>query len=242
LAGRTLKALVDTGASDDFISSAEVNALGLCPRSSEWSQVTLADGGKQPILGRVTLHLCIGPLRITTQPYVLRELTDAATYILGSSTLRHYGAGIDLESGTLRLRKGTLSCKIPFVPFASVEPEGGKTEAEPVVNYAVKAMGQRAEPKPVGRKEAIRMIRKGAHGLLVRPRLHLNATTAQSSLDPEVEALLTGYTDVFRDVPGLPPVTTDKVTACSILGYFEANIQVGQLPGILRSSLCFRRI
>ncbi|GIL71066.1 hypothetical protein Vretifemale_1486, partial [Volvox reticuliferus] len=38
LAGRTLKALVDTGASDDFISSAEVNALGLCPQSSEWSQ------------------------------------------------------------------------------------------------------------------------------------------------------------------------------------------------------------
>ncbi|GIL79945.1 hypothetical protein Vretifemale_9173, partial [Volvox reticuliferus] len=130
LAGRTLKALVDTGTSDDFISSAEVNALGLCPQSSEWSQVTLADGGKQPILGRVTLRLGIGPLRITTQPYVLRELTEAATYILGSSTLWQYGAGIDLESGTLRLRKGTLSCKVPFVSFASVEPEGGKSEAE----------------------------------------------------------------------------------------------------------------
>ncbi|GIL45210.1 hypothetical protein Vafri_2522 [Volvox africanus] len=193
-------------ASDDFISSAEVNALGLSPQSSEWSQVTLADGGKHPILGRITLSLGVGPLRITTQPYVLQELTDAATYILGSSTLRQYGASIDMESATLRLRKGTLSCKVPFVSFASVGPEGGRSEAEPVVNFAVAAMQKRTEPKSVGRKEADRMIRKGAHALLVRPGLHLNAATTSTSADPEVEALLQGYADVFRDVPGLPPM------------------------------------
>ncbi|GIL62198.1 hypothetical protein Vafri_16333, partial [Volvox africanus] len=50
------------------------------------------------------------------------------------------------------------------------------------------------------------MIRKGAHALLVRPGLHLNATTTSTSADPEVEALLQGYADVFRDVPGLPPM------------------------------------
>ncbi|GIL51625.1 hypothetical protein Vafri_7573, partial [Volvox africanus] len=162
--------------------------------------------GKHPILGRVTLSLGVGPLRISTQPYVLQELTDAATYILGSSTLRQYGASIDMESATLRLRKGTLSCKVPFVSFASVGPEGGRSEAEPVVNFAVAAMQKRTEPKSVGRKEADRMIRKGAHALLVRPGLHLNAATTSTSADPEVEALLQGYADVFRDVPGLPPM------------------------------------
>ncbi|GIL57120.1 hypothetical protein Vafri_12328, partial [Volvox africanus] len=121
VAGRDLKALVDTGASDDFISEAEVNALGLTPKSSEWSHVTLADGGKQSILGRVTLRLCLGPLRITTQPYVLRELTDVATYILGSSTLRQYGASIDLEACTLRLRKGTLVCKVSLESLKGVD-------------------------------------------------------------------------------------------------------------------------
>ncbi|GIL48923.1 hypothetical protein Vafri_5075 [Volvox africanus] len=50
------------------------------------------------------------------------------------------------------------------------------------------------------------MIRKGAHALLVRPGLHLNAATTSTSADPEVEALLQGYADVFRDVPGLPPM------------------------------------
>ncbi|GIL67953.1 hypothetical protein Vafri_21214 [Volvox africanus] len=55
--GHMLNMLVDTGASDNFISLAEVNALGLSPQSSEWSQVTLtADGDKHPILGRVTLR------------------------------------------------------------------------------------------------------------------------------------------------------------------------------------------
>ncbi|GIL54538.1 hypothetical protein Vafri_10018, partial [Volvox africanus] len=62
LGGRSLNALVDTGASEDFISLAEVNALGLSPQLSEWSQVTLTDGGKHPILGRVTLSLGVGPL------------------------------------------------------------------------------------------------------------------------------------------------------------------------------------
>ncbi|GIL68987.1 hypothetical protein Vafri_22316 [Volvox africanus] len=152
--GRSLNTLIDTDASDDFISSAEVNALGLPPQSSEWSQVTLVDGGKHPILGRVTRSLSVGPLRITTQPYLLQELTEAATYILGSWTLRQYGASIDMESATLRLCKGTLSCKVPFVLFASVGPEGGRSEVEPVVNFAVAVMQKRTEPKPVGCKEA----------------------------------------------------------------------------------------
>ncbi|GIL93536.1 hypothetical protein Vretimale_3287 [Volvox reticuliferus] len=45
---RTMKVLVDTGASDDFISSAEVNALGLSPQSSEWSQLPSRMGVSNP--------------------------------------------------------------------------------------------------------------------------------------------------------------------------------------------------
>ncbi|GIL68842.1 hypothetical protein Vafri_22066, partial [Volvox africanus] len=63
-----------------------------------------------------------------------------------------------------------------------------------------------AEPKQVGRKQAVRMIRKGAHALLVRPRLQLNAAVTQNPSDPEVEALIDEFADVFCDVPGLPPM------------------------------------
>ncbi|GLI68398.1 hypothetical protein VaNZ11_012784 [Volvox africanus] len=97
LNGRTLKALVDTGASDDFISVAEVNALGLSPESSDCPQVTLADGGKHPIVGRITLSLSLGPLRVVTRPYGLQGLAETAPYIMGSSTLRQYRARIDMD-------------------------------------------------------------------------------------------------------------------------------------------------
>ncbi|GLI59462.1 hypothetical protein VaNZ11_001344 [Volvox africanus] len=81
-----MKALVDTGASDDFISAKEVNALGLTPQSSDCAQVTLADGGKHPIVGRITLSLSIGPLRVRAQPYVLQALSETNTFWVP----RHY--------------------------------------------------------------------------------------------------------------------------------------------------------
>ena len=120
VSGRALTALADSGASDDFIAVSEVERLGLRPSASARSHVTLADGGKQAILGRVSLRVAVGPLRFTAQPYVLPKLTDVATYILGSSTLAQYGAVLDYEARTLRLRKGTLACKIPFC--VCVEP------------------------------------------------------------------------------------------------------------------------
>ncbi|GLI62851.1 hypothetical protein VaNZ11_005402, partial [Volvox africanus] len=185
LNGRTLKALVDTGASDDFISVAEVNALGLTPESSDCPQVTLADGGKHPIVGRITLSLSIGPLRVVTRPYVLQGLAETAPYIMGSSTLRQYRARIDMETATLHMCKGTLSIKVPFLSFEHVTPKEGEAEAVPMVNFAVTAMAVRIEPELVGRKEAVRLLRKGAHGLLLRLRVGCCATTAQNSLNPE---------------------------------------------------------
>ncbi|GLI65233.1 hypothetical protein VaNZ11_008718, partial [Volvox africanus] len=205
LNGRTLKALVDTGASDDFISVAEVNALGLTPESSDCPQVTLADGGKHPIVGRITLSLSIGPLRVVTRPYVLQGLAETAPYIMGSLTLRQYRTRIDMETATLHMCKGTLSIKVPFLSFEHVTPKEGEAEAVPMVNFAT-AMAARIEPELVGRKEAVRLLQKGVHGLLLRPRVGCCATTAQISVDPEVEALLSQYEDVFKDIPGLPPM------------------------------------
>ena len=59
-------------------------------------------------------------------------------------------------------------------------------------------MHKSARPKQIGRKEATRLIRKGAHALLVRPRVLLNAAVAETApADPEIEALLDEYADVF---------------------------------------------
>ncbi|GLI61116.1 hypothetical protein VaNZ11_003369 [Volvox africanus] len=113
-----------------------------------------------------------------------------------------------MESTTLRLCKGNLSTKVPFLSYQDVTPEEGGTVEEPKVNFAAAALArQTEEPKLIGRKEADRMIRKGAHVLLVRPRVQPNATTTQSLVkDSEVEALLQNYADVFHDIPGLPPM------------------------------------
>ncbi|GFR52906.1 hypothetical protein Agub_g15551 [Astrephomene gubernaculifera] len=141
-------------------------------------------------------------MHLTLQPFVLPELTDAASYILGSATLDKYAAVLDFGARCLRLRKGTLTCKVP-VCFASSTPDA----SPPVVNFAAAALCQQAVPETVGRKAAVRMLRKGAHALLVRPKLQLNNAVPQSAdKDPQVEALLEEYADVFREIPGLPPM------------------------------------
>ncbi|GIL61706.1 hypothetical protein Vafri_16098, partial [Volvox africanus] len=203
VAGVPINTLIDTGASHDFVSEAMIKRLGLSVRPTSWSHVSLADGGKQVILGQVELRLVVGPLRLSVSPYVLPALTSAASYILGASTLEQYAACIDFSARCLLLRKGTLSYKVPLL-----SPEGsGREGTPPCVNFAAAAISRREEPEPIGRKAATRLLRRGAHALLVRPKLALNSAAAQASAnDPEVEALLKEFQDVFQDVPGLPPM------------------------------------
>ena len=102
--------------------------LGLPVRPCSWSHVTLADGGKQAILGQVRLRLAVGPLRLSATPYVLPELTDAASYILGSTSLERHAAVLDYGARCLRLCKGNLSAKVPLLaPTDSARDGGGCT-------------------------------------------------------------------------------------------------------------------
>jgi transposase InsO family protein len=201
-AGLPLKALIDSGASHDFISEAVVRQLGLPLRDSAWSHVTLADGGRNRILGEVSLRATLGSLHLTLHPYVLAELTDAAPFILGSGTMSQHAASLDYGKRALFLRKGARQCKVPLLdaPVPTVT-------AAPSVNFAVAALCQRATPEPIGRKAAVRLLRKGAHAVLVRPKLRLNAAvTPSADQDPAVTALLEEYADLFREIPGLPPM------------------------------------
>ena len=201
-----LPTLVDSGASHDFVSEAIVQQLGLTPRSSDWSHVTLADGGKQALLGQVTLRVSVGPLRLTLQPYVLPALTDVASLILGSGTLERHAACLQFGQRVLILSKGPATYS---VPFSAPAPGGANAvpAAPPAVNFAVAALCQKSVPVAVGRKAAARLLRKGVHAVLVRPKLYLNAAVPPSDAkDPDVEALLEANADLFREIPGLPPV------------------------------------
>ena len=203
--GLSLSTLLDTGASHDFISATTAKSLGLRIQSSKWSQVTLADGGKQSILGRATLRLSIGPLRLAVNPYVLPMLTDTASYILGSETLQKYSAVINYQTQQVSLRKGTLVCRVPL--SISSEPPDSQTPLH--VNFALTAICKQTEPESIGRKEATRLLRRGAHALLVRPKLSLNSVTSDSATakdHPQLQALLHEYADIFQEVPGLPPM------------------------------------
>ena len=102
------------------------------------THVRLADGGKQDIVGRVTLRLSVGSLRFAAEPYVLPALTDAAVNILGSSTLHQHSAFLDYAARTLSLRKGTATCRVAWLAgVGTTLPEGG---AAPAVNFAAAAL------------------------------------------------------------------------------------------------------
>ena len=144
------------------------------------------------------------------QPYVLPDLTSVAALILGSGSLRLHGAALDFGSRTLRLRKGPLSYRLPLLAPAvreGGESAAGSAAAAPHVNFALAAVCSRTEPEPIGRKAAARLLRKGAHALLVRPKLNLNSAVQQpDAKDPAVEAMLEEYADLFKEIPGLPPM------------------------------------
>lgn len=201
-----LPTLVDSGASHDFVSEAAVKQLGLQPQPCAWSQVTLADGGEQAILGQVKLRLQAGPLRMSVHAFVLPTFTDVASLILGSSTLYHFAAVMDYGAKCVKLRKGLVCCKLPILQdTGDAVPEG--FDSPPAVNFAAAAISAKATPTKIGRKAATRLIRKGAHALLVKPKVSFNDAVPQpAERDPRVEALLVEFADIFKDVPGLPPV------------------------------------
>jgi len=202
-AGLTFSALVDSGATHDFVNEELLRQLHLPLRSSAWSFVTLADGGKQSILGQTCIRVSVGSLKITINPYVLSSFTDTVSIILGSTTLRQHGAALDFDACTLRLSSGTSSCVVPWLTACKDDDPA----PAPLVNFAAVALCAHAIPESIGRKAAVRLLRKGGHALLVRPTARLNAVATQvSTQDSEVSALLEEYSDVFREVPGLPPV------------------------------------
>jgi hypothetical protein len=194
--------LVDTGASHDFVSEAIVKRLHVPLRQCEWTRAHLADGGSQAILGQVTLRLTLGSLRVTVTPYVLPSFTDAAYYILDSATLRQLQAVVDYPARVLRVCKDRACGRVPLLPLS----DDGLGGEEPSVNFAAAAMCSRVTLVRRGRKAAKRELRHGAHALLVRPKMLLNSVVPQPAAEPEVEALLGEYTDIFKDIPGLSPV------------------------------------
>jgi hypothetical protein len=58
-------------------------------------------------------------------------------------------------------------------------------------------------PEPIGRKAAVRLLRKGAHALLVRPKLHLSSAVQQvPPTDPDLRRSSVG--GICRSLPGDP--------------------------------------
>ena len=328
--GLNVSVLADTGASHDFVSKELCAKLGVKLSKSVWPHVTLADGGKQTILGRVTLRVAFGSVFLTLRPFVLPTFTDAAQMIMGAGTMVREGAAVDMGKHALVLRTGKRTVSVPLrtigvhaltvasvaidqptdnyalsaisamnrdndaiiaahlhaascaVPASSSEDPrrfasdkaGDKTGATPVAHKVTAIKGSSAvgtatpvpalprlpptkTPEKVGRKEADRLIRKGAHVLVVRPRWRPhsvspvassvgagsdasaankkgsnapasadNTATPQAGTapalgkekgtavpsssippqDPRVKALLDEYAEVFKAIPGLPPV------------------------------------
>ncbi|EFJ39919.1 hypothetical protein VOLCADRAFT_100342 [Volvox carteri f. nagariensis] len=87
----------------NFVSQALVNVLGLFVRPAAFLRVLLTDGGSAPILGQAVLRLKLGPIRINLPAIVLSALASAADVIVGIDSLERYGADMNLGKNTLTI-------------------------------------------------------------------------------------------------------------------------------------------
>ena len=107
--GKEYKFLVDTGASDSYISRRvyeQIDERIRPPLKHKEAQAHLADGSTLPLDGDVTLELAIGPSKGTV---LVADVSGDG--ILGLETLTQMGAKIDLTRFEFTTKWGKIECK-----------------------------------------------------------------------------------------------------------------------------------
>lgn len=116
-AGREVSVLLDSGATDNFISKNAADSLGLTPSGSR-GQLDMPDGSSQELLGSVRPLLRIGAFcaRVSLHVADLKDLD----VVLGDPWLRAARAYLDYGSGTpcCVIRRGLR--RITLYPIAEV--------------------------------------------------------------------------------------------------------------------------
>ncbi len=204
-------------------------------------QVEVANGRVVRSLGTITAHVQIQGFYGLVQAYVLPDFTPHVGVILGQQWLLQVKALIDYDAMTctLRLSRKHIVLKGEVDEGTTNTEDGANAEQ---THYVVNAIGMLAsaatvderrarQPRKASAREAFRLLRKGAHGLMVQvepvtgkvrgtdafrgtwmcsPKA-VRAFSADTQVPAEegharVADMLKEFSDVFTELPdGLPP-------------------------------------
>ncbi|CAF4537258.1 unnamed protein product, partial [Didymodactylos carnosus] len=107
------KILVDTGASNTFVSTLLLDKLHHKPINKQKSTYVLADGGTRlQVLGTVELQIKVKNILTTVTALVTSSL--CTTIIIGSDWLSEYNANIDYHTRTITVKQLHRYASIPM--------------------------------------------------------------------------------------------------------------------------------
>jgi hypothetical protein len=104
LAGNSVSALVDTGATHNFLDEALRRRLGFRLNPCTFRSVTFADHSSAPILGQCTFRIRLGKLHTTVTALVLGNMSQSHDLILGMPFLKRHNGLVDCQHETVTFR------------------------------------------------------------------------------------------------------------------------------------------
>lgn len=124
IAGMPSTILLDSGASDNFLSSTMVSKLGLVVKG-EPAQLTLGNGSKVQLHGKVLVHVKMQAYQDKI-PCFVTDLAPGTHMVLGETWLNARSALLDYEHQTCTLKKGNKRITL-------VHMEQTKTKNAPIL-------------------------------------------------------------------------------------------------------------
>jgi hypothetical protein len=220
IADRPVSVLMDTGASDVFVSRSFCLQAGVAMTPVAGQQVALGDGlGNTPIVGECSLPLRLQAYRGKLRAFVLESLLPGVDLVLGDTWLRSHGAQLDYRQRRVMLyAKGRLVRLQPICPSAT---SGLKSPSQE--NRGSSGAVCALVPAATICKDLRRAARRGSCPFLVMVRsqhgespmlggllgpesLPTTASMPSGLCDPvQLEALLSEFADVSAALTGLPP-------------------------------------
>lgn len=211
IGGIRCRVLLDSGASESFMTKALSDAIAAPTRSFRAAGVSMAGGSTAEVLGKVVARMTIHGHVSHPDFLVLSELPGLDA-IIGTPWLKQYRANLCFEGqGTCTLKKG--NGRVTLVPLVSGK-KSANTQAPTTPPKTLRFMrpgfvdsGKVADsPFVLGRLAFTRATRKGARVFTVLVRKSAEGEVIVSPVEDRVRGLVAQYSDVFDDIPpGLPP-------------------------------------
>ncbi len=228
-ASKSARILLDTGASDVFVSAEFAAKAGLrvtAPRHAH--QVQTASGHTVPLTGQCTCKVQVQDYRGQVTALVLDDMLPNTDLILGDSWMKHHKAQLCFQSKTCTLHLS--SSKVRTIRLGCDDLP--TTDVRIISTIVQTMMLAHAPPAIVTAKQAMRAIKRGAKSFTVlvksassndaqfthtantkmcapksvRPSNTATASSiAVSQFPAKVQVILQEYSDVFAEISELPP-------------------------------------